>query len=142
MKQVIKDPKSNKSVGGDIPTNILKECEFTFSVLTNCIIKSFKTGTFPDFLKEANVTPIIKKDDPPDKENYRQVSILPLLSKVFEKLIKNYQVIRRVFVFGTLCFSKDSQYPTSFIQITSFLAKRVRPKRMCGYNFNGFIKSI
>ena len=32
VKQVIKDLKSNKSVGGDIPTNILKECNFTFSV--------------------------------------------------------------------------------------------------------------
>ena len=37
VKQVIKDLKSNKSVGGDIPTNILKECNFTFSVLADCI---------------------------------------------------------------------------------------------------------
>ena len=33
MKQVIKDLTSNISVGGDIATNILKECEFTFPVL-------------------------------------------------------------------------------------------------------------
>ena len=31
MKQLMKDLKSNKSVGGHIPTNILKECNFTFS---------------------------------------------------------------------------------------------------------------
>ena len=42
---------------------------------------------FPDCLKEANVTPIFKKDDHLDKDNYRPVRILPLLSKVFEKLI-------------------------------------------------------
>ena len=35
VKQVVKDLKSNKSVGGDIPTNILKECNFTFSTLAN-----------------------------------------------------------------------------------------------------------
>ena len=87
MKQVIKDFKSNKSVGGDIPAKILKECNSTFSVLADCINKSFENGTFPDCLKEANVTPIFKKDDPLDKEHYRPVSILPLLSKVFEKLI-------------------------------------------------------
>ena len=87
MKQLIKDLESNKSVGGDIPTNILKECNFTFSVLDDCINKSFENGAFPDCLKEANVTPIFKKDDPLDKENYRPVSILPLLSNVFEKLI-------------------------------------------------------
>ena len=87
VKQVIKDLKSNRSVGGDIPTNILKECNFTFSVLADCISTSFENGAFPDCLKETNVALIFKKDDPPDKENYCPVSILPLLSKVFEKLI-------------------------------------------------------
>ena len=87
VKQVIKDLKSNQSVGGDIPINILKECNFTFSVLADCINTSFENGAFPDCLKEANVTPIFKKDDSLDKENYRPVSILPLLSKIFEKKI-------------------------------------------------------
>ena len=87
MKQAIKDLKSNKSVGGDIPTNILKECNFTFSVLADCLNKSFEHGAFPDCLKEANVTAIFEKDDPLYKQNYRPVSILSLLPKVFEKLI-------------------------------------------------------
>ena len=82
MRQVIKDLKSNKTVDRDIPTNILKVCYFTFFVLSDCINK-----TFPDCLKEANVTPIFKMDDPLDKENYRPVIILPLFCKVFEKLI-------------------------------------------------------
>ena len=46
-------------------------------------------NNFPDCLKQANVSPIFKKDDPLDKENYRPVSILPLLSKVYEKLLYN-----------------------------------------------------
>ena len=87
VKQVVKDFKSNKYVGGDIPTNILKECNFTFSVLAGCINKSFENGAYPDCLKEGNVTLIFKKGDPLDKENYRPVRILPLLSKVFGKLI-------------------------------------------------------
>ena len=82
MKQVIKDLKSNRS-----GKNIWKECNFTFSVLTDCINKSFENGTFPDCLREANVTPIFKKDDSLDKENYPPVSILPLVSKVSEKRI-------------------------------------------------------
>ena len=61
VKQVIKHLNSNKSVGGDMQTNILKECEFTFSVVTDCINKSFEISTFPDCSKEANVTPIFKK---------------------------------------------------------------------------------
>ena len=51
--------------------------------------KSFTSGEFPDCLKQANVSPIFKKDDPLDKENYRPVSVLLLLSKVYKKLFYN-----------------------------------------------------
>ena len=51
--------------------------------------KSFASKEFPDCLKQAKVSPIFKKDNPLDKENYRPVSILPLLSKVYEKLLYN-----------------------------------------------------
>ena len=47
------------------------------------------SGELPDCLKQANVSPIFKKNDPLDKENYRPVSILSLLSKVYEKLLYN-----------------------------------------------------
>ena len=66
-----------------------KQCEFTFDVLTKRINKSIKTGLFPDSLKLAHVAPVFKKVDPLDKFNYRPVSILPLLSKVYEKVIYN-----------------------------------------------------
>ena len=89
VKTVIQDLENNKSVGGEIPIQILKESEFTFETLTNCINKSIETGYFPDSLKEANITPISEKDDPLDKSNYRSVSILPLISKLFKRLIYN-----------------------------------------------------
>ena len=38
-------------------------------------------------MKIANITPVHKKDEPTDKKNYRPVSVLPLLSKVFERLL-------------------------------------------------------
>ena len=44
-------------------------------------------GSFPDSLKCANARPIYKKVDPFDKKNYRPVSILPLLSRVCERVI-------------------------------------------------------
>ena len=89
VKKVINDLKTNKSVAGDIPTSILKDSEFSFTALTNCINKSIETGSFPYSLKEANITRIFKKNDPLDKSNYRPVSVLPLLSKVYERLIYN-----------------------------------------------------
>ena len=89
VKIVIRDMKNNKSVGLKISIQILKESEFTFEILTNRINKSIETGCFLDSLKEANITHIFKKDDPLDKSNYRPISILPLISKMSQRLIYN-----------------------------------------------------
>ena len=40
-------------------------------------------GTFPDILKKAEVTPVYKKDDMNDKQNYRPVSTLSNLSTTY-----------------------------------------------------------
>ncbi len=48
---------------------------------------SIHTAVFPDLLKIAEVSPIYKKGDVMDWKQFRPVSILPNLSKVFEKAI-------------------------------------------------------
>ena len=48
---------------------------------------SFTTGIFPDLCKLAKAIPIFKKDDPLDCVNYRPISLLPVFSKIFEKII-------------------------------------------------------
>ena len=49
-----------------------------------CIEKHY----FPDALKIASVTPIYKKGDPDDPTNYRPISILPVISKILENVLK------------------------------------------------------
>ena len=44
-------------------------------------------GVIPDELKQADIKPIYKKKSRNEKENYRPVSILPNLSKIFERCI-------------------------------------------------------
>ena len=56
-------------------------------ILADISNESIKIGTFSDILKKAEVTPVYKKDDMIDKQNYRPVSTLSNLSKVFEKRI-------------------------------------------------------
>ena len=46
-----------------------------------------KNGDFPDNLKLADITPVFKKKNPLHKVNHRPVSVLPSISKVFEKLM-------------------------------------------------------
>ena len=42
-------------------------------------------GVFPNELKQADIKPIYKKESRNEKENYRPISILPNLSKIFER---------------------------------------------------------
>ena len=57
------------------------------SLLTKIINASIRNGCFPDELKAAEVTPIFKKNDDLDKENYRPVSVLPHVSKIIERVM-------------------------------------------------------
>ena len=55
--------------------------------ITNIINQMLKTGVLPDKLKVAKVFPLFKKGDPTLLTNYRPISLLPSLSKIFEKVI-------------------------------------------------------
>jgi hypothetical protein len=55
--------------------------------LLSPITKIINSGIFPNRLKEAQVTPLFKKNDPFLQSNYRPVSILPIPSKRFEKVL-------------------------------------------------------
>ena len=45
------------------------------------------TNTFPDKIKLGQIAPIFKKNDPMVKSNYRPVSILPVPSEIYEKVL-------------------------------------------------------
>ena len=50
---------------------------------------SFVAGAFPDALKHAKVVPVVKSGDKFNMTNYRSISVLPILSKILEKLMYN-----------------------------------------------------
>ena len=74
------------------------------------IIQSVETSNFRDCLKTANITPIFIKDNPLEKVNYRPTIDLhlPLLSKVYEKLIYNqvYEFAENILNTIICCFRK------------------------------------
>ena len=47
-------------------------------------------GVLPDELKQADIKPIYKKESRNEKENYRPVSVLPNLSKIFERCMYDH----------------------------------------------------
>ena len=74
----------------DIPTKIIKDnADIICEVLWENFNLSMEKSKFPQPLKKADITPIFKKDSRLDKSNYRPVSILPNLSKIFERCIYN-----------------------------------------------------
>ena len=86
--QVIMGLNPSKGTSGYIPTNILQLAARECCVpLTDCFNNCLSDGSFPSELKLASVIPVLKSGDDSDKENYRPISILPALSKVFEKLL-------------------------------------------------------
>ena len=72
-------------------------------------------GIFPSSLNLGIITPIFKKDDPLDQSNYRAVSILPLLSKVYERIIHNHLSQNPEQFFSSIlcgiCKAHNTQHP-------------------------------
>ena len=72
----------------DIPIRVLKENADIFAgYFCGFFNESIKKSTFPSILKNTNITPVFKRGYRGSKENYRPVSILPVISKILEKLL-------------------------------------------------------
>ena len=85
-KEILKLDVNKASQSSDIPIKVLKENRDIFSnFLCNSFNNSIKLSTFPEIIKHADITPLYKKGKNDIKGNYRPVSILPNLSKIFEK---------------------------------------------------------
>lgn len=81
--------KSTKDLWGmsvKIFTSIIGTLAPYLAVIFN---KCIDEGTFPDLMKHSKLIPLFKAGDNKDPGNFRPVSVLPVLSKIFEKLILN-----------------------------------------------------
>ena len=95
------DPKKG-SPQEAIPPKILKSNSDMFCFhLTDLFNGFIEASSFPDSMENADVTSILKKDDNMKKVNYRPISILPTIAKIFERLI--HQQLSEY----TLCFSSQ-----------------------------------
>ena len=89
VSDLIKNLDESKSPDPyNIPVKLIKLIPYNMSVaLTDIFNESFKSGIFPDLLKLAHVTPVHKGNSRLTVTNYRPISVLPIISKVFEQIV-------------------------------------------------------
>ena len=88
----LKNLDTNKALGPDgISPKLLKKAAKPISKILQYIFNlSIKTSKFPSAWKKANVVPIHKKGDKSVIDNYRPVSLLSVVAKVFERIVFKY----------------------------------------------------
>nr|CAI5853961.1 unnamed protein product [Callosobruchus analis] len=99
LLDIFRSLKNKTSAGFDgLTINMLEEVkEVIIPLLVYLVNKSVETFTFPAVLKLAIVIPVHKKGDPEDIDNYRQISLLSVISKILEKFL-----YRRISAFASM----------------------------------------
>ena len=105
--KVISNLKLTRTNLNQIPVKIFKSVKDIVCVpMMKLINSTFHLGVFPTSMKLARVTPIFKKQDPKLCSNYRPISSLPFLSKIYERLMAN----RIVSFFNKHSLFSEKQY--------------------------------
>ena len=123
VKQVIRKLMNNKATGvHDIPNRVLKDSvDVIAPFLTEIFNCSLLSKMFPDDLKTGKVAPVFKSGGRDNLNNYRPITVLPTIARVFEKLIYQ-QLYQFYFVSAAGCHCFD------------FLNKhKILGKQQCGF---------
>ena len=103
VAQNLNIPRENSILNTDLCINpVLKRSEnrdlIAYFILHN-FNNALSCSEYLASLEYADITPIFKKDDKTDKTNYRPISILPNLSKIYERFMQNqmYPYLNQIF---------------------------------------------
>ena len=149
IEELLKLMPSHKAAGSDgIVARILKIAAPAISLpLSRLINHCIDTGTFPSAWKTVKVSPIYKgQGSKDDKNNYRAISVLPLLSKIFEKHVHQalYSYMRNNNLLYTLQsgFRRSYSTETALIRLTDQLLSDMDKDQVSGLVFVDYKKAF
>ena len=88
--KIIDQFKNCSSGWGNIKASVIKQtCSTMLEPLCYIINMSISKGCVPNQLNIAKATPVFKNGDPSLIHNYRPISVLPVFSKIYERLMYN-----------------------------------------------------
>jgi hypothetical protein len=126
------------ATGADgISARILKDCkDEILPTLTALVNLSFRTNTFPESMKAATIKCLHKKNSTEDPSNYRPISILPIISKVFERAavdqIVYYLETNNLISKNQHAYRRGHSTITSLFEVTSYIYKEIDKGQIVG----------
>ena len=136
VSKLIDNIKSNVATGQDgISSQIIKESKHVIApIMTKIINLGYDTNCFPNSMKEAVIKPLHKKEDTNIISNYRPISILPCLSKIFEKSAANqltkYLENQNLISACQHAYRKQHGTTTCLFQIINYVQKLLDDKKL------------
>jgi len=126
---------------------IIKDMKYEISKpLALVINQTLITGIFPNVLKVARVIPVYKKNDPHFRENYRPISILPVISKILEKVmtqqLQNYFEENNLFYHSQYGFRKAHSTEFAVLEVTDRILWAMDQNRVPLYIFMDLTKAF
>ena len=134
VQKIINNLKPKSSAGHDnISSKLLRHMrEIVAYPLSIIINQSLCTGLFPNRLKLAKVIPLYKKDDNKSFGNYRPISLLSSLSKVFEKIVFDqlyeYLISNGVLFESQYGFRKQHSTELAALELTDRIRREIDQK--------------
>ena len=141
VRKVVMNLDLSKASGPDcIPVVVLRNCELELSyILAELFNKCLKESCFPDCWKVSSVVPVFKNiGERSTAKNYRPVSLLSVVGKVFEKLVNN----RIVDPLEKCGLFSDFQYGFRSCRSTADLLTVVSDRIAWAFNRSGATRAV